>query len=99
MSLLDAAAGSATTAVIGCIVWAARKFVWENSRGPKGDTGDRGEKGSPGDSWTVKEFNCLADLLIDRFNGRYLLAKDARLMFQRVYDKIDALHNSGDRDN
>ena len=89
MSVLDAALGATIPIIAGTLVWAGRQFVTQTV----GQTGARGPIGpsGPAGSMTITDYHELADLLMERFNGRYLLASDARAMFDRIERKIDQL--------
>ena len=92
MSVLDAALGSTVTIVASTLVWVGRQFVTQTvgQTGARGPIGPSGPTGSTG-SMTIKDYHELADLLMERFNGRYLLAVDARDRFDRIEHKIDQL--------
>lgn len=91
MALTDGMIGASVPLAVGFAVWVAKQFVHQEAeqRGPEGRRGERGPSGADGADLTVHAYKQLSDLLITQFNGRYMLANEARERFGVVEAKID----------
>ena len=91
----DPAVYASIPVVAGSLLWIGRQFVVATVEqvGPKGDVGAKGATGDPGEM-TVDNYRKFSDFLIERLNGRYLLATDARERFDKIDSKLDHICNS-----
>ena len=88
----DPAVYGSIPVVAGALLWIGRQFVVATV-GQAGPKGDKGATGDPG-SMSVRDYRQLSDYLIERLNGRYLLATDARERFDAIDRKLDHICNS-----
>ena len=85
MNVPDGAVYAALPLMGAAAVWIATQFVRQVA-------GPRGEQGAPGHDapeMTVRDFQLIADELVKRLNGRYMLADEARGRFMALEAKID----------
>lgn len=91
MQIPDSIVFASIPIVTGSLLWAAKQFVKDN-QGEKGERGERGEQGRAAPGITVRDYKELSEMLINIFNGRYMLATESRERFENLERKIDNIN-------
>lgn len=77
-------------------VWVAREFVRDTVRRDRGKK-PQGESEESPTEWTVRDFRMLGDLLIERFNGRYMLAVELRATLKALEERVEDQFQRGSK--
>jgi hypothetical protein len=94
MNIPDGMVWASVPTVGGCLLWMAKHYIQDVSKGEKGDKGNQGNQGEPGLDMSVRNFKELADFLVVQLNGRYLLASEFREQHNSLVMKIDNIQET-----